>query len=268
MKIHSIFNFIFNCQQLTLFIFHCMQGDDARLHSKATATSVPEIFTAQTWTYESHRWVASTTNCLRAGRILRHLLFIVACAHVSRVPPLPTVLVAGGEEKRRARCNSTRRRCWRRSTLRLSERGCPSGSFHISFYQRGASPLHEGENAEHLRKVSRLRDIAHHYNDEAEEWFGKYMKYKRHEETRISCLLQRHFPLSTSLATTLPKTRSSTFGTFRSVRGLLKQRKKRRDSKRKKLRSRRAPVAAEYLLNWLALEAKNARICQKTKPYA
>ena len=25
---------------------------------------------------------------------------------------------------------------------------------------------------------------------------GKYMKYKRHEETRITSLLQRHFPLS------------------------------------------------------------------------
>ena len=65
-------------------------------------------------------------------------------------------------------------------------------------YQQGAPPLHEeqNENAELLRKVSRLREIAHHYNDEAEEWFGKYMRYKRHEETRITCLLQRHFPLS------------------------------------------------------------------------
>ena len=36
-------------------------------------------------------------------------------------------------------------------------------------------------------------------NDEGEEWFSKYMKYKRHEETRITCLLHlhsRHFPLS------------------------------------------------------------------------
>ena len=44
--------------------------------------------------------------------------------------------------------------------------------------------------------MNRLREIAHRYNDEAEEWFGKYMKYKRHEETRITSLLQRHFPLS------------------------------------------------------------------------
>jgi len=55
---------------------------------------------------------------------------------------------------------------------------------------------HEVEKEELWRKVNRLRKIAHHYNDEAEEWFGKYMKYKRHEETRITSLLQRHFPLS------------------------------------------------------------------------
>ena len=64
------------------------------------------------------------------------------------------------------------------------------------WYQQGASPLHEEENAELLHKVNRLREIAHHYNDEVEEWFGKYVKYKGHEETRITCLLQRHFPLS------------------------------------------------------------------------
>ena len=64
---------------------------------------------------------------------------------------------------------------------------------------QGASQLHSGpdeEKAELLRKVSRLREIAHLYNDEAEEWFGKYMKYKGHQETRITALLQRHFPLS------------------------------------------------------------------------
>ena len=65
--------------------------------------------------------------------------------------------------------------------------------------QQGTSLLgygHEVEKEELWRKVNRLRKIAHHYNDEAEEWFGKYMKYKRHEETRITSLLQRHFPLS------------------------------------------------------------------------
>ena len=64
---------------------------------------------------------------------------------------------------------------------------------------RCSSPLHSGydaEKAELLRKVSRLREIAHLYNDEAEEWFSKYMKYKGHQETRITALLQRHFPLS------------------------------------------------------------------------
>ena len=50
------------------------------------------------------------------------------------------------------------------------------------------------------RKVSRLREIAHHYSYEAEEWFSKYMK--RHEENGITCgvtrtcRLNRHCPLS------------------------------------------------------------------------
>ena len=36
--------------------------------------------------------------------------------------------------------------------------------------RQGASPLHEGENAELQRKVNRPRLIAaHHFNDEAEE---------------------------------------------------------------------------------------------------
>ena len=64
---------------------------------------------------------------------------------------------------------------------------------------QGTSPLrsgHEEKNAELRRKVKRLRDIAHHYNDEAEEWCQKYLKYKAQEEARITCLLQRHFPLS------------------------------------------------------------------------
>jgi len=55
---------------------------------------------------------------------------------------------------------------------------------------QGALQLHSGpdeEKAELLRKVSRPREIAHLYNDEAEEWFGKYMKYKGHQETRITC---------------------------------------------------------------------------------
>ena len=56
--------------------------------------------------------------------------------------------------------------------------------------------MQEDENAEFLHKVSRLREIVPHYKDEAEEWFGMYTKYKRHEETRITCLLQRHFPLT------------------------------------------------------------------------
>ena len=50
-----------------------------------------------------------------------------------------------------------------------------------------------------MRKVIELslRKIAHLYNDGAEEWFSKCIKYKGHKETRIASLLQRHFPLST-----------------------------------------------------------------------
>ena len=57
-------------------------------------------------------------------------------------------------------------------------------------YQPGASPLHEGENAELRRKVNRLREIADHCND-VEAWFGMHMKYKRHEETRITFPVRR-----------------------------------------------------------------------------
>ena len=39
-----------------------------------------------------------------------------------------------------------------------------------------------------LRKVNRLRAIAHLYNDAAGEWFGQYMKYMGHQEARISSL--------------------------------------------------------------------------------
>ena len=41
-----------------------------------------------------------------------------------------------------------------------------------------------------------VREIAHLYNDEAEGWLGKYIKYKGHQEARTTALLQRHFPLS------------------------------------------------------------------------
>ena len=65
--------------------------------------------------------------------------------------------------------------------------------------------------------MKQLLDIAHHYNDEAEEWCQKYLKYKAQEEARITCILQLHFPLSNisgyNLAQ-LGKTRSSTFGMF------------------------------------------------------
>ena len=57
---------------------------------------------------------------------------------------------------------------------------------------QGALPLHSGheqEKFELLLKVNRLREIAHLCNDTAEEWFGKYMKYKGHQEAGITFLL-------------------------------------------------------------------------------
>ena len=68
-----------------------------------------------------------------------------------------------------------------------------------------------------LFKVELLREIAHHYKHKAEEWFCKYMKYMRHEEVRILCLLLRQqeaLPLPIIAGLDLaqgPKTRSSAF---------------------------------------------------------
>ena len=85
---------------------------------------------------------------------------------------------------------------------------------------------HEEKNAELLHNVSRLREIEHHYNDEVEEWFGKYMKYKRHEEFRITCLLLRHFPLSNIAGYDLAQDKIIYLWDVQGVRGRLKQRKK------------------------------------------
>ena len=97
----------------------------------------------------------------------------------------------------------------------------------------------EVEKEEPQHKVNQRRDIAHHYNDEAEEWYCnlKYMKYKRHEKTMIPSLQQccrGTFHCPTLLATIWPKTRSSTFGMFRDVSRRLKLRKWGRNSLRKK----------------------------------
>ena len=55
---------------------------------------------------------------------------------------------------------------------------------------------HEQEKEQLLSKVNRLRDIAHVYNDAAEEWFCKNMKYKGHQEARVTSMLKKHIPLS------------------------------------------------------------------------
>ena len=76
----------------------------------------------------------------------------------------------------------------------------------------GAFSSYEEENAKLQRKVDRLRAAVHILNDEAEEWFGKYPKYKGHEQGRITWLLQRPFQRSISSIMILPKTRSSIYG--------------------------------------------------------
>ena len=92
-------------------------------------------------------------------------------------------------------------------------------------------------------------EIAHHYNDEAEERFGKFMKYKRHEETRITRLLQRHFPMSKMAGYNLAQDKIIYLWMFRGLSGRLKLRKMGRNSLRKKSRLRRAPGGARRSLN-------------------
>ena len=77
------------------------------------------------------------------------------------------------------------------------------------------------------------------------------MKYKRHEETRISesFLLQRH-QYTASLSKTLLKTRSSAFGMFKGMSWLFKLRNKGRNSWWKKWRLLRMP-AAGWSTIWL-----------------
>ena len=53
--------------------------------------------------------------------------------------------------------------------------------------------------------MEQFREIVHHYKDKTDLWFGKYMKYKRHKENRISYLLLRHFPFSSFTAYNLAK---------------------------------------------------------------
>ena len=109
---------------------------------------------------------------------------------------------------------------------------------------QGTSPLrsgHEEKNAELRRKVKRLRDIAHHYNDEAGVRSISSIRHRRKRGSPAYC--SGTFPCPTSLGTTLPKTRSSTFGMFRGVSGQAKLRKRGRNSWQKKLLQHLAPAA-------------------------
>ena len=78
---------------------------------------------------------------------------------------------------------------------------------------------------------------------------AKYTRYKGHEDTRITLCWRGIFHSQTSLATTLPKTRSSTFGVFKGVSGRLKWRK--RGSKSSRRMQRRASYAVRSFIQQL-----------------
>ena len=70
--------------------------------------------------------------------------------------------------------------------------------------------------------MNRLRENAHLYDDEAEEWYCKYRTYTEQQETRITPLLQRQILLSNIAGyfLTKDKTRSFMFRMLRGVSGL------------------------------------------------
>ena len=89
--------------------------------------------------------------------MLRHPVFIVAGAHVSRVLPVQTVQVAGGEAKRATAVDEDADAAPPTCCQSKAATQAPSS---YPLYQQGASPLHEEEtqeNAELLCKVSRRR---------------------------------------------------------------------------------------------------------------
>ena len=106
--------------------------------------------------------------------------------------PLSIVQVArGGEEARRGREDTDA------APTAKGQSEAPLRLLPPILYHQGASPLHEGENIELMRKVNRLQlHLILRGRRVYFMYFSKYMKYKRHEETRITCLLQQHFPLS------------------------------------------------------------------------
>ena len=244
-----------------------MQGEDASLLWQATSTSAPEISTAQIWTEESHPWAASTTNGRRAGRILRHQVFIIA-RRSRGVLPLPTVQVADGKEVRRGRDNrltavdedtdAAQPTCCQSEADSKAPAAypCISEAPRLCTRRRMRSSCAKWADSGTLRIITRTRQKS----DLASTWSTRGM---RKPGSPSCCNGTFHCP--NSLATTLPKTSSSTFGTFRGVRGRLKQRKRRRDSKRKKLRSRRTPDAVWIFIKLIGLGSKNMLEYEKKK---
>ena len=151
-------------------------------------------------TYAYLEWPPPQT---RAGRILRLRIVIFASLHASHgrtsvpVPlPLPmSKLHAAKTEARLGRAwgwgNSSRRECWRRSARRLSAwlRGRRSAWGSSTSEAPGLAAARGGEHWAPAQSERTQGDDAS-LNNKEKQLFDKYMKYKRHEETRITCLLR------------------------------------------------------------------------------
>ena len=247
-----------------------MQGEDASLLSQATATSAPEISTAQFWIEESHPWAASTSNGWRAGRILRRRVFIIA-RRSRGVLPLPTVQVTDGEE---ARGRGNRLTAVDKDTDAAQPTGCQS---EADSQAPAAYPCIS--KAPRLCTRRRMRSSCAKRADSGtlciitttrqKEWFGKYMKYKRHEETRFTLLLQRHFPLSKFAGYDLAQDKLIYLWDFqRRERTIEAEKEKKRQQAQRACARVERRTQFGFLLNWLALEANICSNMQKNKTYA
>ena len=88
--------------------------------------------------------------------------------HSMRQPIMPMQLIPRFSKAPGSSISATRRRTW---------------SFELQL-------LCSGSGLQCIFSTTRLKIGL------ANQWFGKYLKYKRHEEVRITCLQQQHFPRS------------------------------------------------------------------------
>ena len=199
---------------LTLFIaFHAGAQATGAINNvvhlqNQLGTTLPLRFISATKPPSSRLRSNLPENSQRAEQELSRRGFIIVGLAARCVLSLPIVQVSGRKGRRTGRGRLLYRRAEAPAVNEDADATLITGCQHESSYQASSSDpwkgqgtlllgyCHKVEKEELLSKVNRLREIEHHYNDEAEEWFGKYMKYKRHEETTIASLLQRHFPLS------------------------------------------------------------------------